>query len=105
MRRTLPLAFAADHPAFAGHFPGNPVLPGVALLDAALAAIAADCELNLAECRLAAAKFHAFVGPGVALAMQSERRADGSIRFSIQSGAALVASGVLLTPPPTTSSP
>lgn len=35
----VPLQFRADHPALAGHFPGNPVIPGALLLDAVLAAI------------------------------------------------------------------
>ncbi len=30
---------AADHPALPGHFPGNPVVPGVILLDHVTAAI------------------------------------------------------------------
>lgn len=27
-------SFAADHPSLAGHFPGNPIIPGVVILDA-----------------------------------------------------------------------
>jgi 3-hydroxymyristoyl/3-hydroxydecanoyl-(acyl carrier protein) dehydratase len=31
---------AADHPALAGHFPGNPLVPGVVLLDEIAGALA-----------------------------------------------------------------
>ena len=103
--RRAPLAFAEDHPAFSGHFPGNPILPGVALLDAALLDIATDCGLDLAECQLAVAKFQAFVRPGAALALEFERRADGSIRFRVRGDAAPVASGILLTTAAKTASP
>jgi 3-hydroxymyristoyl/3-hydroxydecanoyl-(acyl carrier protein) dehydratases len=66
------LAIGADHPAFDGHFPGRPILPGVALLAAVLEAAAR--EPRLAACigtapRLAVVKFLAPVGPGAALSI------------------------------------
>ena len=46
----------ADHPALAGHFPGRPIVPGVVLLDEALAAIEADSG-SAPPLRLARVKF------------------------------------------------
>lgn len=34
-------AIAADHPSLAGHFPGNPIVPGVVILDEVLRAFEA----------------------------------------------------------------
>ncbi|HEY2190206.1 MAG TPA: 3-hydroxyacyl-ACP dehydratase [Caldimonas sp.] len=63
---------ASDHPAFAGHFPGRPVLPGVALLAAVLEAAAGEPTLARAvgaAPRLAVVKFLAPVEPGTSLAI------------------------------------
>jgi 3-hydroxymyristoyl/3-hydroxydecanoyl-(acyl carrier protein) dehydratase len=62
----------ADHPAFSGHFPGRPVLPGVALLAAVLEAARAEPRLAAAvgdAPRLAWVKFLAPVGPHASLAI------------------------------------
>jgi 3-hydroxymyristoyl/3-hydroxydecanoyl-(acyl carrier protein) dehydratase len=47
-RVETPLAVTSDHPAFEGHFPGKPILPGVAILAEVLAAVeAATARGNL----------------------------------------------------------
>ncbi|MBL8258884.1 MAG: hypothetical protein JNM60_03605 [Candidatus Competibacteraceae bacterium] len=35
-------SIAADHPSLAGHFPGNPIVPGAVILDEVLQAFAAQ---------------------------------------------------------------
>jgi len=90
-----------DHPAFAGHFPGAPILPGVVLLDTALSVIAEAHPIVLEHCEIASVKFLSPVHPGDALAFHYERLPSGSIRFDIRSTQGTVASGTLIpgTPP------
>jgi 3-hydroxyacyl-[acyl-carrier-protein] dehydratase len=87
---TTPLPIAADHPAYPGHFPGQPVLPGVVLLDAALHALGPrKWELN-------SAKFQSAVRPGEALTLEHETLSNGSVRFAIRTADRAVASGLLV---------
>ena len=88
------IAIAQDHPAFAGHFPGQPVVPAVVLLAEALAAIEAATGRAPHEWRLSGAKFLQAVGPGARLTLMHEE-ARGGRRFESCSGDALVASGTL----------
>lgn len=78
------LEIAADHPAFDGHFPGMPIFPGAALLDAALGIIEADLGLNLAEWQIMAAKFQTAVHPGDVLALEHCVVEDGRVRFAVR---------------------
>ena len=91
----IALNIAADHPAFAGHFPGQPLLPGVVLLAEVLEAVLR--EPALAERigtapRIAAVKFLAPVRPGAQLMLQLEASARG-LRFELREGERVAASG------------
>ena len=55
---------AADHPVFAGHFPGRPIVPGVMLLEWAQAEIGAALRRPTHELRVREAKFFTPLGPG-----------------------------------------
>ena len=61
---TLEITLAADHAAARGHFPGNPVIPGAALLAETLRAVGAAMGRDFAQCRIASAKFPSPSRPG-----------------------------------------
>jgi 3-hydroxyacyl-[acyl-carrier-protein] dehydratase len=73
----------ADHPAFAGHFPGMPVLPGAALLDAVLHVLEEDLAFDPVEWQITSAKFLEPVRPGDVLVVEHSANAD-LIRFAIR---------------------
>lgn len=82
--QSLPFSIAADHPAYAGHFPGMPITPGVVLLDEAMHRIAQSEKLDLRQCKISNAKFLKPVLPGTPLVLHYERRPNGSINFEIK---------------------
>lgn len=84
-----------DHPAFAGHFPGHPLLPGVALLAEALAAIEADGDSPGSPWIVESVKFLSPVGPGTRLVISKQARPAGGIRFAIHEGERQIALGVV----------
>jgi 3-hydroxymyristoyl/3-hydroxydecanoyl-(acyl carrier protein) dehydratase len=86
-----------DHPAFAGHFPGNPILPGVVLLDVALQIIANASGIALDICEISSVKFLSPASPGDELVIQHTALASGTIRFDIVAGMRKIASGSIIT--------
>lgn len=84
-----------DHPCLAGHFPGQPVVPAVLLLDEVNEALRTRLG-NLRLLGLPNAKFLQPIAPGVTI--QIELIADvaaGSARFRCFSGGQLAAQGEL----------
>lgn len=95
MKFETKIVVAPDHPAFAGHFPGQPILPGVVLLGWAVDALGAALGRPVPPCEIAAAKFLQPVRPGTSLLIRHVREAGGAWRFEILAGSATVASGTL----------
>lgn len=91
----VPLPFAVDHPVFAGHFPGHPIVPGVLLLDWAQAAI--EAHLGQALQALAEAKFHSPATPADVLELDFDVGAS-AVRFEIRSDGRRISSGRLTLP-------
>lgn len=91
----IALPIAASHPAFDGHFPGAPVLPGVVLLDEAIRAIELADGGEPRRWRATSVKFLRAVAPGEALVLEQERLASGTVRFTISSAGQPVAAGTL----------
>lgn len=102
MRSETTFHFAPDHPAFAGHFPDNPIVPGVLLLDAAIHAMQEMLRPGAAAqpgCEIGAAKFLSPVGPGDTVTISLDGTTAGPVRFEISCGGRKVATGTLLPPP------
>ncbi len=97
----VPWRIAPDHPALAGHFPGQPILPGVLLLAQALEVAAQRWHAAWAQgpVTLASAKFLAPLRPGddcvVELHGETVTEGRARLRFDIRRGETLAATGVM----------
>ncbi len=95
MRLAGSIRFPTGHPALPGHFPGRPLVPGVLLLDAALALIAASVP-GTRPGGIAQAKFLAPVGPEQEVAVCCAEPLHGRVRFACLVDGVPVTEGVAL---------
>jgi 3-hydroxymyristoyl/3-hydroxydecanoyl-(acyl carrier protein) dehydratase len=91
-------AVPAEHPAFPGHFPGRPIVPGVVLLDQAILFAETLLGKQVDRWQVGNAKFLSPVGPAETLVFSLQPTPRGAIAFTVKSGERDVASGSL-TPP------
>lgn len=96
MNHTEHWTVPVDHPAFAGHFPGNPILPGVVLLDVALQTIATSCRIAPDGCVISSVKFLSPAAPGDELTIRHTVSAGGTVHFDINAGTRKIASGSIV---------
>ena len=71
----IPLDIPHDHASFPGHFPGNPILPGVLLLERVMSYVQSQLATSLQSYTLLNVKFLSAVSPGDKL---SVKLADGN---------------------------
>lgn len=95
----LPAKFfevAADHPIFAGHFPGRPIVPGVMLLEWAQAEVGRALGRAPAALRVREAKFFTPLEPGRRAQLHVDLGGTATrCAFDIRCEATAIARGIL----------
>ncbi len=81
------------HPALAGHFPGNPIVPGVVILRRVCRAVAE--AHGAAVSAVPVVKFHAPLRPAEPFDIGLEPAGEGSVSFRVVRGETLIAAGTV----------
>lgn len=93
-RHRVGFTIRPDHPAIPGHFPGNPVVPGVLILDEVRRAALLMFGHEAKTLRLPHAKFMSPIRPGEEATIELTRT-GATITFSVLRGDVMVAKGAL----------
>ena len=95
-----PIEISSDHPAFPGHFPDFPILPGAVLLDEVLQIMQRAWRIDPTQWHIASVKFLGAVRPGDALSLEHQAPESGFIRFTVRTADRTIASGSLRSAAP-----
>ncbi len=87
------LCIEHDHPALPGHFPGDPLVPGVILLEQVALALRAWRQRRLS--RVLEVKFLAPLRPGQAATVHLVDAGHGRARFNIEHQGSILARGLV----------
>lgn len=88
------LSVGQDHPSLPGHFPGQPVVPGVLLLELVLDAAETWLGASLAVRSLPQVKFIAPLLPGQTAHLEL-KRSGGELRFVVRRDDTPIAQGII----------
>jgi 3-hydroxymyristoyl/3-hydroxydecanoyl-(acyl carrier protein) dehydratase len=87
----------SSHPAFSGHFPGEPIFPGVALLGLVVSALQEGLGDDLWVTAIPSVRWRAVVRPDAVLDVRLSRLDnDDHVGFEVWSDKALVSHGTLV---------
>jgi 3-hydroxyacyl-[acyl-carrier-protein] dehydratase len=95
MQLNATIVIPAEGGCFDGHFPGQPILPGVVLLDLALHALAGSRPRGLALRGIGFARLRQLVLPGDRLELAARELDDARVRVDLWRGEALIANAEL----------
>lgn len=95
---TVEFSIRADHAALAGHFPGNPIVPGVVLLNEIIHLVEAEIGSSTHPWQVShvpVVKFLRPLLPGQLCALEFSQYHQGRIKFMCRSQGETVAAGEL----------
>ena len=95
----MPVAYrgriSRTHPAMPGHFPGDPIVPGVVLLTETLRAMERAFARPVRVVEFAAVKFTAPLHPGEPFTITLDPADEEQMAFTVTRGETPIASGIL----------
>jgi len=89
------MRIAASHPALPGHFPDHPVVPGVVLLDAVVAALPNHTGSAVRVTGFPAIKFLAPLAPGQEFEVAFNVKRPGQAAFEVVAGGSTLVTGTV----------
>lgn len=96
MRTEIYCVIPADHPALAGHFPGNPIVPGVVILDRVIQSLM-DWKPDRRLTGMPTVKFLVPLSPQQAFTIRLVEAGSGRVRFEcLQDDGQSLVQGVLV---------
>ena len=90
------IVFGPDEPFFAGHFPGHPVVPGVMLIDSAVAAAEKMLKRRIMLKGMRKVKFLNPLLPGETVKVRLDCRGEGEVAYLFARNDSPCASGILV---------
>lgn len=93
MRHTKTDDVEPEHPCLPGHFPGDPIVPGVLILARVIKAAATAFGAPVNAVRVA--KFQARLAPNERFTIVLEPGGEDAVRFQVVRGETVISGGIL----------